>query len=353
MTKWGIMGAGEIARVFANGVRFSRTGSVVAVASKTAGRGESLARDFAIPRCYASYEELLADSEVDAVYISLIHPHHARWAIEAAGAGKHVLVEKPMAMNSVEAVSMIEAAQRGDVFLMEAFMYRCHPQMARLAELIRDGAIGDVLMIRAAFSYGVPFDEGSRLFNKEMGGGSILDVGCYPASMSRFVAGAAIGKPFADPIAIKACGVIGPSGVDLYTAATVQFPNGIIAELVCGIGCSMPIEVTVTGTKGRLSLPNPWLPTSPVRNALKPLPMDTRWPSEKIVLHSARRTEPTEIVVAADRDLYSYEADTVDRHIKDRQAPAMSWEDSMGNMRLLDRWRDEIDLTYPQDEPRA
>jgi predicted dehydrogenase len=137
--------------------------------------------------------------------------------------------------------------------------------------------------------------------------------------------------------------------VDIYTAATVEFPGGIIAELACGVACQMPVEVTVTGSKGRLSVLSPWLPTSPVRRALKPLPMDTPWPSEKIVLQSVERPEPTEIVVTADRDLYSYEADTVDRHIADRQAPAMSWEDSMGNMRLLDRWRDEIDLTYDQD----
>jgi predicted dehydrogenase len=349
MTKWGIIGAGEIARVFANGVRFSRTGRVVAVASKTAGRGESLAEDFSIPRRYTSYEELLADREVEAVYISLIHPHHARWAIEAARAGKHILVEKPIAMNSVQAAEMIDAAKRNDVFLMEAFMYRCHPQMARVAELIQDGAIGEVLMIRSAFSFEAPFDENSRLFNKALGGGSILDIGCYPASMSRFIAGAAIGKPFAEPIRLRACGIIGPSGVDTCTAATVEFPHGIIAELVSGIACEMPIEVTVYGTKGRLSVPNPWLPSSPVRTALKALPMDTRWPSEKITLLTSVRPEPTEIVVTADRDLYSYEADTVDRHTADRQAPAMSWEDSMGNMRLLDRWREEIDLTYEQD----
>jgi predicted dehydrogenase len=353
MTKWGIIGAGGIARVFANGVRFSRTGRVVAVASKTADRGESFAGDFSIPRLYPSYEDLLADTEVDTVYISVIHPHHAQWAIEAARAGKHILVEKPIAMNSVQAAEMIDAARRNDVFLMEAFMYRCHPQMARLAELIQSGAIGEVRMIRATFSFAVPFDESSRLFNKPLGGGSILDVGGYPASMTRFIAGAAIGKPFADPVRVRACGVIGPSGVDTYTAATVEFPNGIIAELVCGITCQVPIEVTFFGTKGRLSVPNPWLPSSPVRTALKPLPMDTRWPSEKIILLTSERPEPEEIVVTADRDLYSYEADTVDEHIAGRQAPAMSWEDSMGNMRLLDRWRDEIDLAYEQDKPSS
>jgi predicted dehydrogenase len=349
MTNWGIIGAGGIARVFANGVRFSRTGRIAAVASRTPARGKSLAEDFSIPRLYASYEELLADGEVDAVYISLIHPQHAEWSIKAARAGKHVLVEKPLAMNSVQAAQMIEAAQQNDVFLMEAFMYRCHPQMARLAELIRGGAIGEVLAIRCTFSFSTPIDESSRLFNKLLGGGAILDLGCYPASMSRFVAGAAIGKLFADPIRVRACGVIGPSGVDTFAAATVEFPRGIIAELVCGTTCRMPIEVSVTGTKGRLSLPNPWLPTSPVRTALKPLPMDTPWPSEKIVLQPHDRPEASEIVVTADRDLYAYEADTVDQHIADRTAPAMSGEDSMGNMRLLDRWRDEIGLTYPQD----
>ncbi|MGO9309139.1 MAG: Gfo/Idh/MocA family protein [Spirochaetia bacterium] len=349
MTRWGIIGAGGIARVFANGVRFSRTGRVVAVASRTPGRGESLAEDFSIERRYTRYEDLLADRDVDAVYISLIHPLHARWAIEAARAGKHILVEKPIAMNAVEAAEMIDAARRNDVFLMEAFMYRCHPQMARLAALIAEGAIGDVRVIRATFSFSVPFDAHSRLFDPSLGGGSILDVGCYPASMSRFVAGAAAGKPFADPIRVSACGVIGTSGVDTYTAATLQFPRDIIAELVCGIDCPVPIEVTVFGTKGRLSLPNPWLPSSPVRTALKPLALDTPWPSEKIILFRSDRPEPTELVVTADRDLYTYEADTVDRHIAERQAPAMSWDDSLGNMRLLDRWRDEIRVTEGTD----
>jgi hypothetical protein len=121
-----------------------------------------------------------------------------------------------------------------------------------------------------------------------------------------------------------------------------EFPRGIIAELACGITCQVPIETTVFGTSGRLSVPNPWLPSSPVRNALKPLPMDTRWPTEKILAWTSARPAPTEIEITADRDLYSYEADTVDRHLADRQAPAMSWDDTLGNMRLLDAWRREI-----------
>jgi predicted dehydrogenase len=134
MTRWGIIGAGGIARVFANGVRFSKTGTLVALASLTESRRDAFASDFEIPRRYARYEDLLADKEVDAVYIAVIHPLHAKCAVAAAEAGKHILVEKPMGMNAREAARMIEAARRHDVFLMEAFMYRCHPQMARLAD---------------------------------------------------------------------------------------------------------------------------------------------------------------------------------------------------------------------------
>lgn len=343
MTRWGIIGAGEIARVFANGVRFSRTGRIVAVASRTPDRRSGLAEDFAIPRRYSTYEDLLADAEVDAVYISVLHPDHAAWAIAAARARKHVLVEKPIAMNAGEAAAMIAAARQNDVFLMEAFMYRCHPQMSRLAELIRNGAIGEVLAIRSAFSFARPFDEKSRLFNKALGGGGILDVGCYPASFARFCAGAAIGRPFADPLAVKASGVVLPSGVDTFTAAVAKFPSGIVAELLCGISCQVPIDATVFGTAGRLSLPNPWLPSSPARRAVKPLPLDTAWPSEKILLWKSDQAEPAEIDITSDRDLYTYEADTVDRYIADRQAPAMSWDDSLGNMKLLDAWRQEIE----------
>jgi predicted dehydrogenase len=349
MLNWGIIGAGEIARVFANGMRFSKTGRVAAVASQTEDRRDALANDFSISRRYSSYEALLADKEVEAVYVSVIHPFHAEWTIKAARAGKHILVEKPIAMNYAEASAMIEAARANDVFLMEAFMYRCHPQTRKLAELVGSGAIGKVQMIRAVFSFAAPFNPGSRLYAKEMGGGGILDVGCYPASMSRLIAGAAVGRPFADPVQVKGCGVLGPTGVDHYAAATLQFEDGIIAQLITGVTCDMPIEVTVYGEKGWLSVPNPWLPSTPCRTATEPLPLDMHFPAERILLYSHGRLEPQEIIVEADRDLFTYEADTVAEHIADRQAPAMSWEDSLGNIRLLDRWRNEIGLAYELD----
>lgn len=349
MLNWGIMGAGGIARVFTNAVRFSKTSRVVAVASQTAGKAEAFASDFGIEKAYSSYEAMLADPAVEAVYVGNIHPQHKEWVVKLAEAGKHILVEKPIGMNSAEAEAMIDAARRHDVFLMEAFMYRCAPQTQRLAELVRSGVIGQVRMIRSVFSFQSSFDPTRRTFSREMGGGGILDVGCYPASMSRLIAGAAAGKPFLDPIEVKGCGVLGPSGVDHYTAATLKFENDIIAEVITGVAVRMPTETTIYGEAGMISVPNPWLPSSPCRSARQPLPLDTHFPSTSITLHVYAKGQPEEIVIETDRDLFTYEADMVAAHIADRQAPAMSWDDTLGNMRLLDRWRQEIGLVYPQD----
>src|SRR6185295_8727388 len=145
----------------------------------------------------------LADRDIQAIYIATPHPHHAYWAIRAAAAGKHVLVEKPMALNAAQVMGVIEAAIEHDVFLMEAFMYRCHPQTKRLVELIRDErVIGDVRVIHATFSFHANFNTEGRIFSNALAGGGIMDVGCYPVSMSRLIAGAATGKDFADPIEV-------------------------------------------------------------------------------------------------------------------------------------------------------
>jgi predicted dehydrogenase len=342
MLNWGILGAGSIARVFVNGLRFSKSGRAAAVASQTPQKLQSLADDFAIPKRYDRYEAMLQDPEIDAVYISTIHPFHAEWAIKAAQAGKHLLVEKPIAMNAAEAAAIVDAAAKHDVFLMEAFMYRCHPQMQTLRELIRSGAIGQVRIIRSVFSYYSPYSPTSRAHNKELGGGGILDIGCYPASMARFVAGAAMNRPFLDPLSVQAAGKVSPTGVDLYTAATLQFEEDIIAEIIGGVACAMPVEAKIYGDEGMIALLNPWLPSSPVRSAKQPLPLDTVFPSTVIELTPRGSQTAQQIVVEADRDLFTYEADMVAAHIADRQAPAMSWDDTLGNMRLLDQWRQEI-----------
>ena len=200
MLNWGVMSAGGIAYVFCNGMRFTDSGQILAVASRTQSKMDRLVNDFGIPRQYNDYADLLADDDIDAIYIATIHPLHAEWAIKCAEAGKHLLVEKPISMNHAEAAAMVDTARENDVFLMEAFMYRCHPQVAKVVELIQDGTIGDVLVIRSTFSYRSNFNPQSRIFNREMGGGGILDIGCYTASMTRKMAGAADNKLFLNPI---------------------------------------------------------------------------------------------------------------------------------------------------------
>ena len=352
MLNWGVIGAGTIARVFCNAMRFSRTGRIAAVASRSRDRADALADLFSIGGRYDRYEELLADDGIDAVYLSTIHPAHAEWAIKAAEAGKHLLVEKPIAMNHLEAAAMIDAAAAHDVFLMEAFMYRCHPQTRRLAELAREGAVGDVRMIRTVFSYQGRFDADSRTFGNALGGGAILDIGCYTASAARLIAGAAAGKPFLEPHRVKGCAHLGPTGVDHYAAATLQFDNDdhdIVAELVCGVDCRVPSQLAVYGSEGILEVPEPWTPCSPCRHAAEPLPPDTAFPAGRILLTRSANTGPETIAVPVDRDLFTYEADTVAEHLDARQAPAMSWLDTIGNMKLLDRWRDEAGLVYEQE----
>ena len=150
---WGILGPGYIAREFADGVRASATGELVAVGSRKIESANQFGDEFGIRNRHGSYEALLADLAVQAVYIATPHPMHAEWAIRAAEAGKHLLVEKPIGMNQYEASAIIDAAQVNNVFLMEAFMYRCHPQTAKLWELIASGTIGQVRLIQAAFGY--------------------------------------------------------------------------------------------------------------------------------------------------------------------------------------------------------
>jgi predicted dehydrogenase/aryl-alcohol dehydrogenase-like predicted oxidoreductase len=331
---WGIIGTGRIAGIFANGLAKSKTGKLLAVASRMQEAANHFGESWNVPRRYDSYEQILADKDVQAVYISTPHPLHAEWSIKAAEAGKHILCEKPLALNHAEAMTVIEAAWRNDVFLMEAFMYRCHPQMQRLIELIQSNTIGQIRVIQANFAFNTRFDPESRLFNKSLGGGGILDVGGYAASMARIIVGAAIGKDFVNPQAVTAVAHIGESGVDEYTVASLAFPGNILAQLLTGVQVNAQNVVRIFGSQGSILIPDPWTP-----------------PDEqpaKLIVKREDEQEAREIVVDFDQSLYGAEADTVARYIDARQAapPAMSWEDTLGNMRTLDQWREAIGLTY-------
>src|SRR5437763_14390917 len=182
---WGILGTGRIAGIFANGVKQSQTGTLVAVGSRSQTAADTFGETLHIPHRYSRYEDVLADESVQAVYLALPHPFHAQWAIKAAEAGKPVLCEKPIALNHAEAMAIVEAAERHGVFLMEGYMYRCHPQTTKLLELIRSGMIGQVRVIQVTFSFRADAHPESRLLNNALGGGGILDAGGYCTSMAR------------------------------------------------------------------------------------------------------------------------------------------------------------------------
>ena len=340
--RWGIIGPGKIAEAFAAGLAESRTGRLVAVASRRREAAERFGDAFGAERRHEGYAALLADDGVDAVYVATPHPFHAEWAIRAAEAGKHVLCEKPLGVNHAEAMAVVEAARRHDVFLLEGYMYRAHPQIARLAELVRDGTIGRVQLIQATFAFRGDFPPDHRLVDHALAGGGILDVGGYPVSVARLLAGAAAGLPVAEPTAVGGVAEIGAeSRVDEWAIASLKFPGGVVAQLLTGFKLAGDNVVRVVGEGGRITLPTPWALRGDDRRA-------------RIVVERAGEA-PAEIVVAAERSAYALEADAVADHLAARQAPPplMSWDDSLGNMRTLDRWREAIGLVYDAERPEA
>lgn len=335
---WGILATGKIARSFARDVARSRHGRVVAVGSRSRLNAGDFARAFNVPCAHASYEDLLADPDVQAVYLATPHPQHGEWAIKAAGAGKHVLCEKPAGLNHAEVLAMARAAREHRVVFMEAFMYRCHPQTERIVEIIRGGALGEIKLIQAAFGFDCPFDPASRIWSNAAGGGGILDVGCYPVSMARLLAGAAAGLPFLDPVEVTGAGQLHPqTGVDVVAAATLKFATGLVAQIAASIGVSQDNSLWIYGTGGRLHVPAPWIPPSNGAEA-------------RMSLHRQGRTE--EISVVTPDPLYALEADAFAAAVAAglAEVPAMSVDDSLGNMAALDRWRAAIGLLYEQEK---
>ena len=335
---WGLIGTGAIARAFTHGLSQTDTAELLAVGSRNRNTADAFGDEHGVPRRYGSYEELLADGDVQAVYISPPHPFHAEWTVKAAEAGKHVLCEKPMALNHAQAMAMVEAARENNVFLMEAFMYRCHPQTTKLVELIKEGVIGEIRMVKAAFGFGGgnTINSEGRLFKKELGGGGILDVGCYAVSLARLVAGAAQGKLFANPVEVIGAGRLGETGVDEWTAAVLRFDGDIIAQVSTAVRASLNNSLEVYGADGRITVPNPWL-----ANRQSP---DTG------MIEVTTGGETQTIEIPADRTSFAYEAERVAEAIEagnvEARWPAMTWLDTLGNLDTLDKWRAAIGLTY-------
>jgi predicted dehydrogenase len=253
--KWGIVSTADINRKVIPGAHASDKIDLVGVASRDQVRADAYAHEWDIPRAYGSYEALLADPEIEAVYISLPNTLHAEWSIKALDAGKHVLCEKPFTRHPEEVDASFDAAERNGRLLSEAFMYRHNPQTAKLVELVRDGAIGELRLIRSAFSYGLYDLENIRL-RTDVEGGALMDVGCYNVSGSRLLGG--------EPERVWGEAWYGPSGTDWVFNGTLRFPGNVLATFDCATALSERDELEAIGSEGSLFLDDPWHCAHPV-----------------------------------------------------------------------------------------
>ncbi len=255
VVRLGILSTAHINRLVIPGAHASDKVELIAVASREQTRAEEYARKWEIERAYGSYEALLEDPDIEAVYISLPNTLHCEWSIRAVEAGKHVLCEKPLSRHAADVEEAFDAAERSGRVLTEAFMYRHNPQTARLTELVREGAIGELRLVRSAFSYSL-YDADNIRLRPDVEGGSLMDVGCYCVSGSRLLAG--------EPEAVLGRARTGPSGTDWVFAGSMGFPDDVFAHFDCGTSLPERDELEVVGTEGSLFLDDPWHCRTPV-----------------------------------------------------------------------------------------
>jgi predicted dehydrogenase len=305
--KWGIVSTADINRKVIPGAHASDKVDLVAVASREEARAEAYAREWGIPRAYGSYENLLADAEIEAVYISLPNMLHVEWSIKALEAGKHVLCEKPFTRHPEEADEAFDVAEREGRLLSEAFMYRHNPQTAKLVELVRDGAIGELRLIRSAFSYGL-YDAANIRLRTDVEGGALMDVGCYNVSGSRLLGG--------EPERVWGEAWHGPSGTDWIFAGTLRFPENVIATFDCGTALPERDELEAIGSEGSLFLDDPWHCNVPIIEL--------------------RREDEVELIELDPVDSYRLELENLSDAIRGEAELLLGREDALGQARALE-----------------
>lgn len=249
---WGLMGTARINASLFPAFGLSQRCRLLAVASRTEERARAYAAEWKIGRAWGSYQALLRDPEIDVIYVPLPNGLHAKWAIEAADAGKHVLCEKPLAMSVQEVDEISAAARRNGVIVAEAFMYRHHPQTLKVEELVRSGAIGKVRYLQGAFTFNLRQESDVRL-DPALGGGSIWDVGCYPISYMRTILGA-------EPLDVAGWQTTGSTGIDMGFSGQMRFPGDVYGQFVCGFDAEERQLMEIAGEDGTLHVPDPFTP---------------------------------------------------------------------------------------------
>ena len=305
--KWGFLSTANINDKLLPGAEASPDVDLVALASRDAGRAEAYARERGIERSYGSYDELLADPDVEAVYVSLPNSMHVEWSIRALVAGKHVLCEKPLSRHPDDVERAFDAADRNGRILMEAFMYRHNPQTKRLVELLEGGAIGRLRLVRAAFSFPLRDATDVRL-NSELEGGALMDVGCYCVSGSRLLAG--------EPEVVYGQQEAASSGVDELFAGTLRFPGGVLAEIDCGLVLPERDELEAIGEEGSIFLDDPWHSRSPALEL--------------------RREEGTEKIELEPEDSYRLQLENMSAAVRGRAQPLLGRADALGQARVIE-----------------
>ena len=317
VVRWGVLSTANINKKVVPATQAAARCEVVAIGSRDRARAEAAASEFGIARAHGSYEEVLADPEVDAVYNPLPNDLHERWTIAAAEAGKHVLCEKPLAMNAEEAERMVEACASAGVVLMEAFMYRLHPSWESVRELVSSGRIGELRSVQSWFSY--YNDDPANIRNiAEAGGGALYDIGCYAVNLSRMLFGA-------EPSRIRASMTFDESmGVDVLTTALLEFDRGV-ATFTVTTRAETDQRVHVYGTEGRISVGIPFN-----------IPPDR--PTEVFLTSGGDPpvAPDTETLRFDTADPYTVQAERFARAVLDGEPVPIPVEDAVGNMQAID-----------------
>jgi D-xylose 1-dehydrogenase (NADP+, D-xylono-1,5-lactone-forming) len=308
MTRWGLLSTARINDALLRGIEAIPDATAYAVASRDAERASAYAQRKGIERAYGSYEQLLADPEVDVVYISLPNGMHVQWTRRALEAGKHVLCEKPLSRSPAEVESLFDLAAARDLYLSEAFMYRHHPQTKRLKELVDTGVIGTLRLIRGTFSF--TCDPADPRMRSDQDGGGLMDVGCYPVSMARYLAG--------EPDRVSAEELLGGLDVDVVMAGLLHFADGVIAHFDGGLAMPNRRDVEVVGSNAVLRVPNPWHPLA-----------------DGIELWRDGAASP-EVVAVAAADSYALEVADLSAAARGEHEPLLGRADALGQARAIE-----------------
>ncbi|MCD6234738.1 MAG: Gfo/Idh/MocA family oxidoreductase [Candidatus Marinimicrobia bacterium] len=323
--KWGILGTGRMAEIFTSELMHLPEAIVVAVGSRHHKKAEAFGERFHIPERFNSYSDLVNQSSADIIYVATPHPFHKDNTILALSAGKHVLCEKPFAINAREAESMITVSQTKGLFLMDALWIRFTPLMQWLKQALEDEVVGKPGLFSGAFGYAMDFNPESRVFNPHLGGGALLDVGIYPLSTSVWLLGM--------PVETKSLATLGESGIDERTGIVMKTADGMLSVFYTAVVNRTPYDFTVMGEKGMITVHEPW------------------WHQNTLTIHPVSGRPIVKHFPFENRG-YGYMALHVMSCIRKglTESPAIPHEETLGIMKLMDQIREQIGLKYPGED---